>query len=385
MPAKKKKTARGFKRKLSPKGLLTKVSAFRDGKYNDVLHIYLLGGIVLFVALVLLGWYGIRYLTNKPVPEQDVFFRGEKEVEEEQDIECDYRVLLNGFCHDSEYDPEPIVAVMVDNHMNARPPAALSQATVVYEAPVEGNFSRFMALFPLSQDVSKIGPVRSARPYYLDWFSEYGDAMYVHVGGSPDALDTIRRLDLLNINEMGRGWYFWRSPNRYAPHNTYTSSELWMDAWNDYGKEESDETFEPWAFDVVEPCEEECVSEVTIRFSSHAFTARWEYSTSTDQFVRYQGGALHKDENGDVIMTDNIIVQRVTARVIDAVGRQELDTIGKGKALVFTGGKVVEGTWKKESRTGRTKWLDNDNNPIALQGGTTWVEVVSQSMDVEWE
>src|SRR5690606_23920743 len=131
------------------------------------------------------------------------------------------------------------VGIMIENHYDARPLSGLADASVVYEAPVEGNYTRFLAVFPEDAEVQKIGPVRSARTYYLDWVSEYPDMLYMHVGGSPDALEKIKTHGIFDFNEFYRGWYYWRDSGRYAPHNVYTSSALFQKAMDEYANTSS--------------------------------------------------------------------------------------------------------------------------------------------------
>jgi hypothetical protein len=98
---------------------------------------------------------------------------------------------------------------MIDNSVFARPPSALSRAGLVYEAEVEGNATRLMAIFSSGKDLNEIGPVRSARPYFIEWAKEFG-APYVHCGGSPEALAILAKGGIIDINEFYGGAYFWR-------------------------------------------------------------------------------------------------------------------------------------------------------------------------------
>jgi hypothetical protein len=262
----------------------------------------------------------------------------------------------------------------------------------VYEAPVEANYSRFLAIYPEDTDVSKAGPVRSARPYYLDWLEEYGNPMYMHVGGSPDALARIYNEGVFDINEMGRGWYFWRSTDRYAPHNTYTSEELWSLAFENYWQETYDTEFQGWSFgasDVCDPAEENdsdpCVEEITILFLPPSYEAVWKFDRESGRYERYQLGRPHTDQNGNKIAADTIVVQKVKTQVVDEVGRLAMETTGGGEAVVFQGGRKIDAQWKKETRTARTIWLDKDGNEIDLNPGTIWIEVVNGRGSVSWE
>lgn len=346
--------------------------------------IYVLAGFVFIAGIVLLMWFGFGWRPTVSEP-----FAREDEVVVE---ECDFVRYIDGICveHEKDIDPE-LVAVMVENHVDARPQSGLSAARIVYEAPVEANYSRFMLIYPLGEDVMKVGPVRSARPYYLDWLAEYGDQiMYMHVGGSPDALSLITTRDIFDLNEFYRGWYYWRGADRYAPHNVYTSSKLWEKAYDEYGPESEEEGVQGegetrWLYKKMDACEEACVTHIDVVFLPPTYVAEWEYSTSTQQYGRYQMGYPHVDQDGTQIMADTIIVQYVETEVLDAIGRLGMDTIGSGELQVFRNGHMIEGTWNKEDVESKTQWLDAEGNDIALQAGKIWIEVVNQRGDVTFE
>ena len=114
---------------------------------------------------------------------------------------------------------------MIENMVTSRPQSGLDRANLVYEALAEGGITRFLAVFASGEEIEKIGPVRSARTYYLDWAKELS-AAYIHVGGSPEALRLIPQYDILDLNQFYNSPNFWRAKERAAPHNLYTSSEL---------------------------------------------------------------------------------------------------------------------------------------------------------------
>lgn len=338
--------------------------------------IYILAGLVFIAGILLLLWFGFgwRPTVDEPFAQEDA------EVVED---DCDYKRFIDGVCVEHKKDIDlKLVAVMVENHVDARPQSGISAASIVYEAPVEANYSRFMLIYPLGTDVDKVGPVRSARPYYLDWLAEYEDIMYMHVGGSPDALDILKERDVFDLNEFYRGWYYWRSTDRYAPHNVYTSSKLWGKAWDDYGEEVESkklqvESNSNWIFDKINMCEEDCVDEITVSLLPPTYEAVWKFTSSTDQYTRYQLGYPHVDQDGSEIVADTIIVQHVETKVLDGVGRLGMNIIGSGDAIIFRDGYMIEGRWNKEDVYAKTQWLDVDGDTIALKSGKIWIEVVN--------
>ncbi len=354
-------------------------------KMSDIKYIYVLSGVVFLVALGLMAWFLYKAFSVPKV--DDNFVDNTTTQEEPKEEDCQYKRKLDGVCVEAERltDPE-LVAVMIENNSDAWPLAGLAEANVVYEAPVEGNIPRFMAVYTLDNEVDQAGPVRSARPYYLDWVSEYGNAMYMHVGGSPDALNLIDQYDLFDLNEFYRGWYFWRSENRSAPHNTYTSTELWSDAFEKYSQYYDDVDYDGWLFEKTDECTEDCVNEITVPIASwNAYHAVWKFDTSTQKYTRFQGNNQMFEMDGKEILADTVIVQMVKAKVIDEVGRKEIDTIGEGDAAIFRNGKVIEGTWKKENREGRTRFYDENGYLIPLQSGKIWIEILPTDRELKWE
>jgi len=355
----------------------------------EIDFIYILAGFVFVVAIGLLVWLGGGYLWNKYFAvETDHELSVQDEAGEYQD--CEFKRLLDGICVDSEEKTNPkLIAIMIENHTEARPQSGLVDASIVYEVPVEANYTRFLAIYPADVEVDKIGPVRSARPYYLDWLSEYGDAMYMHCGGSPDALNLINQYDLFDLNEFYNGWYYWRSTDRSAPHNVYTSSELWGGALIKYNDQRStiNEQVEWWSFNTTVEQQSNTstlANEIIISFLPPVYEAIWEFNSSTGKYDRYQMEGTHRDQDGRKIKADTIIVQHVESQVLDNIGRIAIDTIGEGDVEIFYDGLVFTGIWKKEDRIARTRFYDLSGEEIRLKPGKIWVEVVNGRGDVSY-
>ena len=117
-----------------------------------------------------------------------------------------------------------IFAVMLDNHDDARPQAQISKADIIYEYRVEGEFTRYMALFQ-SNFPENVGPVRSARPYFVQTAKEY-NAIYAHWGGSVAGLEEVKKRNVVDLDGIAlEGIVFHRNKNvgKRAPHNGYIS------------------------------------------------------------------------------------------------------------------------------------------------------------------
>lgn len=278
-----------------------------------------------------------------------------------------------------------VYGVMIDNHVEAWPQAGLDKAFLVFEAPVEAGISRFLAFFHEGQVIEKIGPVRSARPYFLDWNNEL-DALYVHVGGSDDALDLIASGGTFDLNEYWHATNFWRAYNRYAPHNTYTSTQR-LGAYVLERKKAGRTTepvYETWKFKDPAISQESDVNSITVSFDPPTYVVEWKLDASMNRYVRFQAGKAHTMEDGATVTADNIAVVVTDVEVMDSVGRRKVRTIGQGDAFVFMDGGHREAKWKKESQSGRLRFFDKQENELIFNSGVTFVEIIPKRDDVSW-
>lgn len=276
-----------------------------------------------------------------------------------------------------------VFGVMIDNHPDARPQAGLDSARVVYEAPAEGGITRFFAIFSAFDTVEKIGPVRSARPYFLDWMKEYGAAPYVHCGGSPAALDILKTdTDLWDANQFWLDPYFWRAKNMSAPHNLYTSSELMNKFISNYGSRHTARDWQGWSFSPLVQgglLTTSTAHTLTIAYNV-GYQVQWNYNTSTNRYNRFETGFKHSMDNGQAIAADTVVVQKVAIKTLDDYGRNEIDTVSFGPAVVLRDGLVIRGTWKKQSQDARTKFYYDNGTEIPFNPGRIWVQIVPKEV-----
>ncbi len=277
------------------------------------------------------------------------------------------------------------VAVQIENLITIRPQAGLSSANLVYEALAEGGITRFLAIFASGDRIEKIGPVRSARPYFLDWTAEY-EAIYAHCGGSPQALSDIGTYNIMSINQIGGDHgYYWRDDNRPRPHNLYTSSELLARALRDKGADEEGD-YDSWLFkdeakESTRPTEEKTIK---IDFSTYSYEVEYVYDRNDNVYLRSQAGEAHLDELTEKqISPKNVVVQYIETRLADEL-RLSMETVGEGEALVFMDGQVTEAKWEKQSRESRTRFYDLNDKEIRFNAGSTWIEVVPTDREVEY-
>ncbi len=301
--------------------------------------------------------------------------------------------LLDGVLVPSDQTSYWPYAVMIENLLSVRPQSGLSQASVVYETLAEGGATRFMAVFDPSEVMPEIGPVRSSRPYYLEWASEYA-ALYAHAGGSPKALTVIREnsdLSKQNLEALGRdGVYFWRDHGISAPHNLFTSSEKMNFALRDKGFADQTASFQPWLFknDAALADRGQDGKTATFNFSyGLTYKVGFQYNRERNVYLRFNADQPHTDKNtGKQIEAKNVIVQLVEEpQLVGEKGRLDIYVGGTGKAWIFRDGQVIPATWKKTERTERTRFYDADDKEIELNSGNTWVQVLSKTQDVTYE
>ena len=288
-----------------------------------------------------------------------------------------------------------VVGVMIDNHPDSRPASSLAKAKIVYEAPVEGGLTRYLAIFDSKQVVAEVGPVRSARAYFLDWLQEYGRGLYMHSGGSPEALSAIKIKKIFDANEFFWGEYYWRSQDRSAPHNLYTNSDNWAKAVSQRGQSADLFTVrKAWKYSRLVGQTIGKKSGLKIPYGPTNVVS-WVYDVKKLDYVRSVNGQPEVDKDGAAVRARNILVQITEVKEIngDAKGRVEITTIGGGEAIILKKGSVTYGTWKKPSsesalpgvalaKTGRTRFYDKNKKEIFLAPGNTWVEVVPKETNI---
>lgn len=331
--------------------------------------------LLLIVFFVMLAFGGQQMQSNG----LDLNGLGNK-VEEEVII-CEHNHPLTGECTDGEipWEEQKVFAVMVENHFEARPQSGISKAEVVYEALVEGGITRYLLIYDNLEAADLIGPVRSARPYYLWWAAELDNALYGHVGGSPESLNLIQRTGMNDCDEFvfGKTLYH-RSSDRRAPHNTYTSMKN-LEICNDDADAGRLSEIESWKFmEVSDSLTDVKVQEIIVDYSTLSYKVNWQYNIFDKKYYRFYGNlqAQLDDLNNDQIKVNNVIVLEMPSRAIDDYGRLSMDSIGEGDAIIYRNGKKVVSYWVKEERTDRMKFFDDNGDEVELMPGNSWIQVV---------
>ncbi|MCF7860331.1 DUF3048 domain-containing protein [Patescibacteria group bacterium] len=325
-------------------------------------------------------WNWLNNLSNikDPVIKID---EGTTVIEPENEVLCEgcQRRWLDGVpVPAAEADVFP-VAVMIDNDVLARPQAGLAKASLVYEVPVEGGMTRYLAIYPSNIKLEAVGPVRSARPYFVTLAADL-QALYLHCGGSPESLTQIKKASLYDLNEFYNSQYFWRVNNneREAPHNILTDS----DNWQSYLEKQylSVAEIEPWLFK-TETTHADSSADISLYFSAN-FRALWRYNAENNNYQRFFNGLVARDETEE-IYAKNIIIQYIESKVMDEVGRLAISLQGGGEALLCIDGECRAATWRKRSGE-RTKYYFINGEEIKLNPGITWIELADQNTRVNY-
>jgi len=307
------------------------------------------------------------------------------------------------------------LAVMIENHAEARPQSGLSRADIVYEAVAEGGITRFMGVFYCGAAAKNLtlAPVRSARTYFLDWVSEY-DALYNHVGGAgrcsdetvdprARALCQIGQYGIKDLDQFGIGFpNCYRNPDRLGrpvatEHQMVCLSDNLYEiaknrGWTNVDKEgvSWDKNFEPWKFK-EDSSQDKRPENFSVEFTAwegyeKEYSVRWEYDRATNSYKRFNGRVAHTDlEGGEQLVAKNVVLQfSKETRGIDEHAHLLYQTLGSGKAIILLDGKKIEGTWQKKNRTSRTKFFDEQGREIEFNRGQIWIEILPTGTEIKY-
>ena len=281
------------------------------------------------------------------------------------------------------------IAVMIDNHEGAWPQVGLNSAYSVYEIIVEGGETRLMALFK-GVDLEEIGPVRSARHYFLDYALE-NDAIYVHYGWSPKAQSDISSLKVNNINGISESTEsFWRTKKKSAPHNVLTSTKAILEIAKSkkYDTTSDKKSVLNYTFDEVNLEDGIDANNVTIPYSD-LHTVNYKYDAETKRYTRYARGQKQTDmETKEAITTKNIIItfeKNSPLKDTENKDRQDLADVGTNDGYYITNGKAIKIKCIKNSRTSQTIYKDLQGNEIKVNDGNTFFNICPIDSNVTFE
>lgn len=304
------------------------------------------------------------------------------------------------------------LGVMIENHVEARPQSGLSSADIIYEAVAEGGITRFLAMY-YCQDAEFVGPVRSARTYFLDFISEYGPfPLYAHVGGAntPGPANALGQISdygwsaYNDLNQFSIGFpVFVRDYDRMGrtvatEHTVYSSTtKLWDYARTKRNLTNEDEEGNKWDEEFTAyPFKDDAAASArpavqTVAFDFWEgysdFTVSWKYDKTTNSYLRSNGGKPHTDLNTKKqLSAKNLVVLFMReSRANDGYeGNLHMlyGTKGTGNAKVFLDGEEIDATWSKKNRTAHLFLKDKRGNDIELNRGPIWFHVVAPGTEI---
>ncbi len=325
------------------------------------------------------------------------------------------------------------IAMIIENHMDARPVSGLSRADVVYEAVAEGGITRFLSIFycGASAETVQAAPLRSARVYFINMAAGYGKTpLFLHQGGANNicstcpggvkpssqinpTVNTITVLDKLGWqggpsgNNLDGGYnigYPIVVRNQYRLSSTASAwehavvadlDEVWKDAEKrELGYKDGDgvawnKTFKEWKFQDGKAETTPTATNIKFDFwpSMAGYDVEWKYDSATNSYKRFNGGTAHIDWEFDKpqITATNVVVMLVEEKgPVDTEKHMFYTVLGTGKAIVFQNGEAIVGTWKKATALDREVFYDTNGKEIEMVRGQTWVELVPSTNKVSY-
>lgn len=305
---------------------------------------------------------------------------------------------LSGLPVDPSVNQRPVTGVMIENSLDARPQSGLEQAGVVFEAIAEGGVTRFFAVFQDTQP-DYIGPVRSARPYYIQWCLSF-DCSYAHVGGSPDGLADIKSWGVKDLDQFANSGAYHRISSRYAPHNVYTSIAELNSLENSKGfgisnftgfSRKADKAYKaPVAAVAGKPAPKDqetraAANSIDFTLSGYYYDPHFDYDAASNSYKRSEAGQPHMEQRQDssqVQITPKVVIGMVvplSQGALDSSGAyySNYQAVGTGTALIFQDGTVVTAHWSKPDVKSSLSFTDDTGKPLNLNAGQTWITAIT--------
>lgn len=379
------KAEKNIKNPQKEKSLLEnpKKSRFSLSKLSKKQKTSLIIGAILFLILVVVFSFLFFFRKPESTPAKNPAPKSQKtEPKKKAKPEKFYSKLSGVEVSEKSLENAPVFGAMIENSIPARPQSGLSQAEVVFEAITEGGITRFLALYQQNKP-ELLGPVRSVRGYYIDWASGF-DASIAHVGGPGDALARIRDGKHKDMDEFLNTQTFWRSKNRYAPHNVYTNFTNLSTLGSSKGWNSSN--FEGFSRKEDSPAKEKNATQIQVNISGFSYNSTYVYQENCNCYLRSQAGVAHTDANGIQISTKTLIVLKMENRLAADRHHNIYGNIGSGVAIVFQDGVAQEVKWVKLNESSPLILQNNDGSHFKINRGQSWIVGVGNSTgSIGWQ
>ncbi|MBR4169335.1 MAG: DUF3048 domain-containing protein [Lachnospiraceae bacterium] len=300
------------------------------------------------------------------------------------------RSYLSGLPVDEKIGNRRPIAIMLNNLEAAQPMSGISYADVVYEYVVEGAITRLMGLFENYDDLDKIGSVRSCREYFVYTALEF-DAIYMHFGQAAYAVELLGQDYVDNLNGLGEAGdtCFYRTSDRQAPHNVYTSAKGIEAGIKKLGYREDHYDGYKGKFkfcDLNKVITNDGGIDAKHIEPKYRINKPWfDYNEATGKYDRYQyDGPQIDDLTGEQISFDNVIIQYNKWIQLDEKDYLAFDCHSGGLIQYFTKGKMVVGMWQRDINEenfdlSAIRYYDMDGNEIEINNGKTFICVVQDT------
>ncbi|MDK2808398.1 MAG: hypothetical protein PWP24_1133 [Clostridiales bacterium] len=299
---------------------------------------------------------------------------------EEENHEGQARSKLTGLWVEEEVANRRPVALMINNISFASPQSGIGEASIIYEAVVEGGITRMMAIFEeITRD--RLGSVRSARHYFVSVADEY-DAIYAHFGQTKYATNKIKELKVDNLSglEAIGATVYYRDASIKAPHNAFASAKgiqagIEKKGYRTTLREGFNNHFVFFDKDTDLVDGTSASKQVVLGFSGYT-TPYFTYDANNKQYYRFQFNKPHIDRvTGEQLCFKNLIIQYVSYWTIDKKnGYQSMDIEdSKGEGLYITNGKAIAITWDKKEATKEMHYYDEEGKLLTINPGKTYI------------
>ena len=327
------------------------------------------------VGIVLAVFFGSEFLVHLIVPGSSASLSGWEPARRRQSGSAfSDSTILSQLRIPSDVPRRRLLAVMIENHEGARPhQEGLRDALLIWEFPVEGFISRFAVVFDADNLPSRIGPVRSLRPYFIDALQPFVSTV-IHAGGSPEAFAKVGRGDIAAINLLAHYGSAERDTSIPEPHNLFIRRSNIADLPGAPIIET------PWPpFTIGESVSAPAALMVKLNFHNPDHDVVYRYSRIRDAYVRSSGSVSDQGH------PRNVLVLEMPVTEVGEMGRLTIPVTGKGRALLFSGEKVQEGLWRKKSLLDAFVFETEDGVPLLFAPGQTWVTSLPGLDRVKWE
>lgn len=293
-----------------------------------------------------------------------VFGSSKKQDEPEVPPEPVYSQLM-GIEVDPEVAERPILGIMIENSTFARPQTGVGSAGIVFESVTEGGITRYLTMFQ-ENFPKEVGPVRSIRPYFVNWMMGF-DTSIAHVGGSAPALDLVEQRNAKTLSQFAYPEPYYRRSDRESPHDMYARTKDLRDLQQKLGHKTAEFKEIPRSAD--SPSQTPNATKININYSGPDFAVEFRYDKTSNSYKRFLAGTPDVDaDTKKQITVKNLVVLKMSGPIVEA--------LGTGQVVIYKDGTFQKATWKQSTFRERVVLADSQGNEIPLNRGNTWFAVV---------